>query len=380
MTDSKPSGRSGKTVVIAGGGTGGHIYPGLAVARALSARGYDVHWVGARGGLEEKLVPREGVPLHVVAIGKLHASAGIWVRLKTLLGMPLAFLQSLRLALQLRPVAVLGVGGFASGPFLFLASLLRFRTVIWEPNAHAGMANRLLAPLVTRCLSVFDEAARDLSAGKTFRVGLPVRASMQMRAREPLTGRPFRLLVFGGSQGARPINRVVLEMLEQAVRERASWLETIEIVHQTGPYDFAEAHARYQALAKPGLQCLEYLHDMDQRYQWADLVLCRAGASTVAEIAACGKAALFVPLPTAADNHQLKNAQAMVRAGAGLVLEQKDISPSALAAEIQRLMHAPAEVARLEQAAARLASPNAVQDIAEHLLGDFSRPREIGAD
>lgn len=366
MTDIKR-----KRVVIAGGGTGGHIYPGLAVAKVLAERGYEVHWVGARGGLEEKIVPRPTTAappeLHLVSIGKLHASAGLLVRLRTVLMMPLAFLQALQLVLRLKPVAVLGVGGFASGPFLFVAALLGYRTVIWEPNAHMGMANRLLAPLVDLCLVVFEEATRQINnkvRTKSVRVGLPVRSSIRPGERPPLAGRNLRVLVFGGSQGARPINRVI----SQAVA--TNFLYDVDLVHQTGPYDYQQTRALYESLGRPNVELHEYLHDMEARYQWADLVICRAGASTVAEIAACGKAAVFVPLPTAADNHQYKNASVLAQAGAAVLIEQKDFSVDTLSATIQRFRKSPETAAELGRAAMAFASPNAAEEIARRVLNE----------
>lgn len=367
---------SSKTVVIAGGGTGGHIYPGLAVAKDLASRGYDVHWVGAAGGLEEKIVTHAGLPLHLIRIGKLHSSVGLVDQIKTVLGLPLAFLQALGLALRLKPHAVLGVGGFASGPFLFVSALLRYRTVIWEPNAHAGLANRWLSKIVDECLLVFEAASRDLKGKRVHRVGLPVRDSIHPRSREELTDRKFRVLVFGGSQGARAINRVVADWVEKTGLADG----TVHLVHQTGKYDYQEISARYVAWkaarraeglteAQLPLECQEYIHDMDQRYAWADLLVCRAGASTVAEVAASGKAALFVPLPTAADNHQLKNAEVLAKAHAAILIEQKDFDVAALDQTIRRLRQNLAELGELEKNVLKFSAPGAASAIASYVLG-----------
>lgn len=363
-----------KTVVIAGGGTGGHIYPGLTVAKVLSEQGYEVHWVGASGGLEEKIVTHAGLPLHLIRIGKLHSSAGLGARIKTVIGMPLAFAQAVLLALRLRPRAVLGVGGFASGPFLFVAwlfsSFLRIRTVIWEPNAHAGLANRWLSKLVDEVLLVFEAASRDLKAKRVYRVGLPVRDTMKVAPRAELSGRKFRVLVFGGSQGARAINRVIADWVEQTDLQNGE----VELIHQTGKYDFADMSARYAKLQNQGraltASCFEYLHDMDQRFAWADLLVCRAGASTVAEVAACGKATLFVPLPTAADNHQLKNAEVLQTAKSALVIEQKDFTVGTLESTIQMLRSSPQRLAELEKNVLKFSAPGAATAIAAHVLGN----------
>jgi UDP-N-acetylglucosamine--N-acetylmuramyl-(pentapeptide) pyrophosphoryl-undecaprenol N-acetylglucosamine transferase len=355
-------------IVIAGGGTGGHIYPGLAVAKVLVDRGHRVDWVGAVGGLEEKIVAREGLPLHLIKIGKLHHSVGLWTRLKTLLGFPRAFAQAVRLVLTLKPAAVLGVGGFASGPFLFVAALLGRRTVIWEPNAKAGLTNRLLAKLTDECLLVFEEAARDLTGRHVHRVGLPVRSSIVPAERAPLKGRLFRVLVFGGSQGARAINQTVAAWVASD-----KWSSDIELVHQTGRYDFEETKKRYADLAAQGralnVTCLEYIHDMDARYSWADLIVCRAGASTAAELAASGKASIFVPLPSAADDHQLKNAKVFEAAGAAMVIQQKDLTVESLSLAVRMFQEDPVLVERFEQAVRKFASPNAAAIIAGHVVG-----------
>jgi UDP-N-acetylglucosamine--N-acetylmuramyl-(pentapeptide) pyrophosphoryl-undecaprenol N-acetylglucosamine transferase len=352
-------------VIIAGGGTGGHIYPGIAIARSLegSHSHLKVHFVGAKGGLEEKIVPREGFPLHTISIGKLHHTVGLLARLKTLLTLPLAFLSALSILIKLRPVAVLGVGGFASGPMLFVASLFRFRSLIWEPNAYPGLANRLLARRVDECLLVFEEAGKHLKAKKKSQVGLPVRSTMVPVHRDQNPHRPLRVLVFGGSQGARFINNLIAE----AVRDGVMWTSNIELIHQTGPGDFAKIKAQYEG-APDRIKAFEYLHDMDQRYAWADLVVCRSGASTVAEICACQKAAIFIPLPTAADDHQRKNAEVLSRSEAALVMLQKDLNPDIFRATLIKFRDDRSLIARLENNVRRFQFPNAAEKIVERLL------------
>jgi UDP-N-acetylglucosamine--N-acetylmuramyl-(pentapeptide) pyrophosphoryl-undecaprenol N-acetylglucosamine transferase len=352
-------------VIIAGGGTGGHIYPGVAIARAVEKLHpqLKVHFVGAEGGLEEKIVPREGFPLHTVPVGKLHHSVGLLTRIRTLLTLPLAFVVALRILLRLKPVAVLGVGGFASGPMLFVASLFGYRSLIWEPNAYPGLANRLLSKRVDECLLVFEEAGRHMKADRKTPVGLPVRSTMVPAPRETDPARPLRVLVFGGSQGARFINHLVAE----AVRVGDGWLSGIEMVHQTGPLDFPQIKAAY-AGAPESIQVFEYLHDMDQRYAWADLVVCRSGASTVAEICACQKAAIFIPLPTAADDHQRKNAEVLVREDAALMFLQKDLSADIFRKTLETFRDDRSQIARLEANVRRFQFPNAAEKIVERLL------------
>ena len=357
-----------KSVVIAGGGTGGHIYPGIAIAKAIQSRDpeVEVHFVGAKGGLEEKIVPKEGFPLHLVPIGKLHSSVGKWQQFKTLLGLPFAFLKSIFLLFKLRPQALLGVGGFASGPILFVGSLFKFRTFVWEPNAVPGLANRLLSRFVDQCLVVFKDASKHLKSTNIVQSGLPVRPSMKPSSRPKTNERsPLRILVFGGSQGAHAINDVLCRLLIS----KPDWLNKVEIVHQTGTRDFQEIQDAYKVL--PGnVEVFEYLHDMDKRFKWADLIICRAGASTVAEICACQKAAVFIPLPTAADNHQQKNAEVLVQGNAADMILQKNLSEVLLEETILKYVNRPQLVTELEGRVEEFHFPDAADRISSRLLGE----------
>jgi UDP-N-acetylglucosamine--N-acetylmuramyl-(pentapeptide) pyrophosphoryl-undecaprenol N-acetylglucosamine transferase len=249
-----------------------------------------------------------------------------------------------------------------------VAALLGKRTVVWEPNAYAGLANRVLSRIVDECLLVFEEAARGLKTKNIFWVGLPVRSSIRPAQRSAVSGRQFRILVFGGSQGARAINRAVSSWISSNL-----WDESIELIHQTGRYDFTEVKQAYDILHASGrassVKCVEYIHDMDARYAWADLVICRAGASTAAELAACGKAAIFIPLPTAADDHQLKNAQVFERAGAAAVIEQKDLTVESLNKAVRRFQKEPVLVEKFETSVQQFASRNAAEVIAQHVIG-----------
>lgn len=350
-------------VIIAGGGTGGHIYPGVAIARAVEKKYPDikVHFVGATGGLEEKIVPREGFPLHVVPVGKLHRSVGLITRIKTLLRLPLALYSAWKILNDLKPIAVLGVGGFASGPILFVASLLGYRTLIWEPNAHPGLANRILAGRVDEALLVFEEAGAFLKSKNKSMIGLPVRSLMvpSERANDPR----LRVLVFGGSQGARFINNLV----SAAMHDGQGWLSGIELVHQTGPADFEKISEAYRG-APANIKVFEYLHDMDQRYAWADLVVCRSGASTVAEICACRKAAIFIPLPTAADDHQKKNADVLARADAAMMIQQSELTPELFRATLERFRDDRSLIEKFEANVVKFQYPNAAEKIAARLV------------
>jgi UDP-N-acetylglucosamine--N-acetylmuramyl-(pentapeptide) pyrophosphoryl-undecaprenol N-acetylglucosamine transferase len=369
MSSPQSSPKTTGIVIISGGGTGGHIYPGVAIARAIEKAhpAIKVHFVGAQGGMEETIVPREGFPLHTIKIGKLHHSVGLLARIKTIVTMPFAFFRAVGILRELKPVAVLGVGGFASGPMLFVGSLLGYRTLIWEPNAYPGLANRLLSRFVDECLLVFNEAGRFLHSRKAIQVGLPVRASMVPVSRDH-GPRPLRVLVFGGSQGAQFINTLV----SQSMREpNGEWLEGVELVQQTGPSDFARIQHVYEGAPK-SIQVFEYLHDMDKRYAWADIVVCRSGASTVAEICACQKAAIFIPLPSAADDHQTKNAQVLARVGAAVVMLQKNAGATLGAEEfratLKRFRDNRDLVQKLEESVRQFQFPSSADKIVERVL------------
>ncbi len=322
-----------RTIVITGGGTGGHIYPGLAIAETLESLDKNVRivFVGARGGLEEKIFPRYKYPYHLIKIGRLHSSVGRWQQIKTILGMPFSLLHAIRLYFKIKPDAVLGVGGFASGPFLVIATLFGAKTYLWEANAFPGLTNRWLARFVRATFIVFEQARARLKAQKIVYSGMPVRHEFFSDAL-PLENKKIRVLVFGGSQGARFINETVVEM----VLQHPEILNEIELVHQTGNRDFPDIIRRYGNLIKQA-DVKEYIHNMPEELKRADFVICRSGASTVAEVISCRKPALFIPLPTAADNHQFHNAQVVAEKGGAQVLEQRDTTPDKLLHEIRLL-------------------------------------------
>lgn len=322
-----------KTVVIAGGGTGGHVYPGIAVARAIQKidPSVQIHFVGTDRGLESKIVPKEGFPLHLISSGQLNLKGEPMKVLKTLFGLPLGFFQSIKLLFQLRPSYVLGVGGYASGPFVLVASLFGYRTALWEGNAIPGMTNRILAKFVKRCFVVFPEAAQFFRADKAHVTGMPVRAEVLASTQKRPADGEFHVLHYGGSQGSRLIGTAMCD----AVTAGGTWLEKTKIVHQTGATDFEKFKARYQG--KENLvEVHPFIYNMDHYYRWADIVVCRGGASTLSEIAAFGLPAIVIPLPVA-DGHQEKNAMSLQNANAARVILQKDLTPQRLVEEIQAL-------------------------------------------
>lgn len=354
-----------KNIVIAGGGTGGHIYPGIAIARALQKMDPDikVYFVGTARGLESKIVPREGFPLHLIASGQLNVASKVQ-KIKTLFKIPLGILQSLRLLWSLKPMYVIGVGGYASGPFVLAASLIGFPTAIWEPNAHPGMANRLLSRFVDKCFVVFSDAKSYLRNGNILQTGMPVREEIEKAARQERQDGKFHLLTFGGSQGSRVLNT----NLSEAIQKGGAWLQDLSVVHQTGTVDYPEVHQRYLQQKNCEAVAMEFIYDMPHYYQWADIILCRGGASSLAEAAAFGLIPIVVPLP-AADDHQLKNAQSLLKRNAGRVILQSELTPERLAQEIQSLRDDKALRESMVQNIKNFYIPQAATSIAKEILG-----------
>ncbi|MBX3021156.1 MAG: undecaprenyldiphospho-muramoylpentapeptide beta-N-acetylglucosaminyltransferase [Bdellovibrionales bacterium] len=353
-------------VLIAAGGTGGHIYPALAIADAFKAHPeLTVEFVGTAHGLENRIIPPKGYKVHHLPVGRLNSNVPLSERLKTVLLLPWAFVKSAFLLRRERPVFVLGVGGHASGPLLLMASLLRYRSAIWEPNAMPGLANRILSRYVDECWVVFDEARRHLRGGKMHLAGMPVRKEIENTALALRPSEKFRLLIFGGSQGARGINNTTVEM----IKADPAWARGFKIVHQTGPVDYARIKEAYGGLLQShDIDLREYLHDMGDQYAAADLVVCRSGTGTLSELAACGKAAVLIPFPFASDDHQRKNAESLVSKGAAQMIIQKDLSPRSLRGEIDRLRNHPEELKRMAQEIRSFHHPRAAETLVEEFV------------
>jgi UDP-N-acetylglucosamine--N-acetylmuramyl-(pentapeptide) pyrophosphoryl-undecaprenol N-acetylglucosamine transferase len=340
--------------ILAGGGTGGHVIPALAIAQELEKLyGTEVLFIGTARGLENKLVPAAGFPLRLVEVGALNR-VSLATRLKTYFGLPMAIRQARRILAEFNPDVVIGVGGYASGPAMMAAILKGIPTLAFEPNVVPGFANRVVARWVSAAVH-FEET------GKFFRhaeiTGVPVRqAFFQSAVRSP---GQTTLLVFGGSQGAHAINQAMTQCLPELLKQ----VPGIHIIHQTGERDYNDAQAAYQQ-ASASAEVHKFITDMPALFARADLLLCRSGASTVAEIAAAGKPAIFVPFPRAADDHQRVNAQALERAGAAVVLEETKLDEVWLVETISALLCDPKRLARMSEAARKLAHPNAAHDIA----------------
>jgi UDP-N-acetylglucosamine--N-acetylmuramyl-(pentapeptide) pyrophosphoryl-undecaprenol N-acetylglucosamine transferase len=351
-------------VVIAGGGTGGHLYPGIAIARELLARhpAPTVTFAGTARGLEARVVPREGFQLDVLRSAGLKGRSPL-AALGGVALLPLSFFDAWRIISRRRPDLVIGVGGYSSGPVVMLAALRRIPTLIAEQNAVPGLTNRLLARLVGAAAVTFDSTAAFFGR-RGFVAGNPVRpeffAADDDNARPH--GGPPRILIFGGSQGAHAIN---MAMVEAAPRLAAGG--GVDITHQTGERDVemvrrAYHDARVQARVEP------FLFAMHREMTRADVVVSRAGATTIAELTAAGRASILIPLPTAADDHQKKNAEVLARSGAAEVIEQKELTGALLAERLLALASDPERRRRIEEAAKRFARPDAAKVIVDRGL------------
>ncbi len=347
-------------LIIAGGGTGGHIYPGLAIASAVQAQDPDaiIEFVGTKRGLERKIVPQFGYRLHLLRLSGLKGM-GVFHTLKALFLIPMSLIYSVYILLKFKPNCVLGVGGYASGPLVLMASFLRFKTAIWEINAAPGLTNRILSKFVDQVWVVFDEAASGLS-GSSQKVGMPVRKEIEFLESE--SGEKFRILVFGGSQGARGINRCISDL----ILSKPSWFEKSKIRVQTGEKDFEEVSSRLYGIE--GVEVFQYLDKIENDYKWADLVICRSGAGTIAELAAARKPALLIPFPFSADDHQLRNAQSLVKEGAAELIEQKELTPTRLSEFIQNAMNDRSKLIKMRENIAKRFHPGAAENMAKNLL------------
>jgi len=355
------------TILIAGGGTGGHLYPGIAVARELLMRVPDarVVFVGTSAGIEARVIPREGFALEVIRSaglkGKSLASLARGLRL-----LPLSAADAWRVISRTRPAVVVGVGGYSSGPVVLLAALRGIPTLLMEQNAMPGLTNRLLAPVVDAAAVTFQESVR-LFGSKAVVSGNPVRPEF-LRDEEECgqSDQPpgaARVLVFGGSQGAHAINMAMVEAAPQLAAARPR----LALTHQTGERDLAMVRDGYR---RAGLEARvePFLYAMEREMKAADLVVCRAGATTVAELTAIGRPSILVPLPTATDDHQRKNALALVREGAALMIDQRELSGDRLAAEMLALAADGARRRQMGEAARRLRRPDAARVIVDRIL------------
>jgi UDP-N-acetylglucosamine--N-acetylmuramyl-(pentapeptide) pyrophosphoryl-undecaprenol N-acetylglucosamine transferase len=343
--------------ILAGGGTGGHVIPALAIAHELR-KTYDaeVLFIGTARGIENRLVPAAGFPLRLIEVGALNR-VSLATRLKTFSGLPRAVWAARGMLGEFLPDVVIGVGGYASGPAMLAAVLKGIPTLAFEPNVVPGFANRMVARWVSAAAVHFSETAKYFRHAEV--TGVPVRQAFFDIAVKTAVHEPPTLLVFGGSQGAHAINQAMTRCLAELMRQAPG----IHIIHQTGERDYNDAQAAYER-AGVSAEVFPFINDMPAFFARADLVLCRSGASTVAEIAAAAKPAIFVPFPRAADDHQRVNAQAFERAAAAVVLEETKLDDVWLAETISSLIGDPVRLRKMSEAARSLAHPNATRDIA----------------
>ncbi len=360
-------------VIIAAGGTGGHIFPGVAIAREFKERDQStaILFVGTARGLESKIVPRAGFDLELIKVGALKG-VSVFERTKSLGELPPSFVAARRILKRFKPDVVIGVGGYSSGPTLLMAALSRIPTMVVEPNAMPGFTNRVLARFVDAAALSFADAQKYFRSRGVV-TGNPVRVDFARLPKKERT-KKIHVLIFGGSQGAQAINNAVIGALPAL----ASRKERLSFTHQTGERDYETVRLGYGAAGFDDVDVRPFIHDMADQYARADLLICRSGATTVAEVAAAGKAAIFIPFPFATDDHQRRNAEAFVRVGAGRMILQQDLRPARLAGELDQLLDNPTEIDRIENASrglARTESTERAVDLAMTLVTSSQMPR-----
>jgi UDP-N-acetylglucosamine--N-acetylmuramyl-(pentapeptide) pyrophosphoryl-undecaprenol N-acetylglucosamine transferase len=355
-------------LMIAGGGTGGHIYPAVAIAQEWMARNPErrVLFVGTERGLEKTIVPKAGFPLEFISAGGLKGK-GLGDTIRNLFRLPVGFSQAFSLIGRHRPNVVLGVGGYSSGPVLLAARLRGVPTAIHEANAFPGLANRLLARVVTAAAVAFEVAAPRMKRADAVVTGNPIRKEFFAAGsdtRHP-TGdtRVKRLLIFGGSQGSRTINDAMIG----ALLFLAPLKDRIEIVHQTGPAELDKVQAGYRASPFPSARVVPYLDPIVTEIAGADLIVSRSGAMTVGELAAVGRGSILIPFAAATDNHQELNARAVESAGGAVVITERELTPERLAFAITGIMSDAGRLAAMGSAARTLATPDATKKIVDLL-------------
>jgi len=342
--------------VLAGGGTGGHVIPALAIAHELrELYSAEVMFIGTSRGIENRLVPAAGFELRLVEVGALK-KVSLAKRVATMTALPTAIFRSRKILGEFRPDVVIGVGGYASGPAMLAAAISRIPTLAFEPNVVPGLANRIMAPIVSSAAVHFEETRRYFRRCQV--TGVPVRRAFFNLPPKP-AGSPPTLLVFGGSQSAHAINEAVMN----AIAALSEQVPGIHLIHQTGERDYNGAQAAYLR-SRAHAEVFPFIEDMPGMFARADLIVCRSGASTVAEVTAAGKPAIFIPFPHAADDHQLRNAQALERGGAAVLIAEKDLTSERLVDAVRELLGDPARLARMSAASRKLAHSDAARDIA----------------
>ncbi len=351
-------------VVIAGGGTGGHLYPGIALARAFQLRFPDcaILFIGTERGIESRILPKERFALKTIEVEGWVGKRGIAL-LRALFHFPKGLIQSYRLLKAFRPDLVIGVGGYASGPVLLMSVILSMKRIILEQNVTPGLTNTILAHFVHQVFASFEKSSDHFPKRNFFYSGNPVRKEISVLSPKKDSGKRT-VLIFGGSQGAHSINLAVIEALDIL---KGREVLPIQWIHQTGQPDFARVKGEYEARKIPAV-VEPFIYDMAKAYESSDLVICRAGATTLAELSACGKPAILIPFPFAAHHHQEKNARFLKEMGAAEVLEPPDLNGKALANMIVQILFPGEKLAQMSEKMRGLGKKDAAENIIERCL------------
>ncbi len=362
-------------MIIAGGGTGGHLFPGIAIAEEVLGRNplNRVLFIGTERGLEKKILGRMGYPLRILKVEGLKGRGALRTA-AALLKIPGSLVASFRIIRDFCPDIVIGVGGYASGPAVLAARLMGVTTAIAEQNAFPGLTNRILGRFAERIFLAFSASKQWFPAGRTRVTGNPIRAAFfEEKTEDRKKDRRFTLLIFGGSQGAHAINRIVSEALDDLLPLK----EQLRFIHQTGEKDREIVAAAYLERGMEA-EVSPFIVDMAAAYRSADLLVCRAGATSIAEITAGGKAAILIPFPFAAADHQTKNAEVLAGAGAAEMIPERELNGRRLAEAIERIYRDPGAVRRMEAAAAALGNRRAAADIVDACLDLIGERQQAG--
>ena len=348
-----------KPICIMAGGTGGHIFPGLAVAEELIKRGETVHWIGSKHGLEGRLVPEKGIQIHYLAVRGLRGKHGLQ-RITGPIRLGISVIQALILMLRLKPSVCVGFGGYPAGPGGIAAKITKVPVVIHEQNAVAGMTNKYLAKFASKVLTAFPDVIEGAEC-----VGNPIRPEIDSVGRQRIAdghqpSDTTRVLVIGGSQGAKSLNEQLPEKLKAVASQFG-----IEVTHQTGVSGKDQVDDQYQALDLDAT-VVAFISRMDEAYREADIVVCRAGALTVSELASAAMPSVLIPFPYAVDDHQTKNGQQLQNAGAAVVVQEKDLD--IFVAKLSDILRAPENLTQMARAARSVAKPEATQTVADRVM------------
>lgn len=366
------SNNKGYNIVLAAGGTGGHLFPAIAIADAIMEISPESRCLFIASGkdLEKRIISSSGYDMDTISISGI-AGLGIFKKIKALTKLPIAVLKSAFILKKFGADVVIGMGSYTAGPVLMAAKLIGVKTAIHEQNRRPGITNKMMSGRVGRVYSSFEDTFAPINSEKNRYLGNPVRKDIvsfsdSETALDRQDTSNFKILVLGGSQGSRSVNRAVSGTVE-ILSKNYSVSEKIEFVHQTGQNDLEDVKTAYENSGiKAEVQA--FYKDMAQLYSWADLLICRAGASTVAEITVMGKPAIFIPFPAAAGGHQSENAEALEEAGAAIVLEEKDLSPLLLAEKISNLMDCPEKIKEMGNISRSFGKPGAAKEIANDII------------